>query len=227
MGANRAAAIVVGTIVIVAAITLCLISRLDSIPSWLPFLVLPAASCGLWAATTIARRREPLQAAIQLERVTLHAWRRARRVVILVIGLTILALSIPIGLLPGPGGIAVALGGLALLATEFLWARRLLNRVRSTASAIATKAGQAIDKRPRPYLIPLIAIALAALIFAAATMQTAVPLKTVLLFSIGPVLAWAFWSFTTMRAWIKHRAKRKSPAADAAGDHTLKSDRQS
>jgi len=49
---------------------------------------------------------------------------------------------------------------------------------------------------------------LAALIMAACTVQSRIPARTVLLFSIGPVLAWAFWSYLTLAAW---RAQRKRP----------------
>jgi len=45
--------------------------------------------------------------------------------------------------LPGPG-LIVAPAGLAILATEFVWARRLLARVRDSASNAASAVGGAL-----------------------------------------------------------------------------------
>jgi tellurite resistance protein TerC len=67
--------------------------------------------------------------------------RQARKLIILVIGLSIIALSVPVGiLLPGPGGIPMALLGLMILATEFVWAQRLLRRARQGADMAAAEA---------------------------------------------------------------------------------------
>jgi uncharacterized protein (TIGR02611 family) len=58
--------------------------------------------------------------------------RGARRIGVLVVGLALLAVGAVLLVLPGPG-LLVIVGGLALLATEFAWARRLLVRVRERA----------------------------------------------------------------------------------------------
>ena len=55
--------------------------------------------------------------------------RRAWRLVVAVIGGTVLALGIARLVLPGPAFVVIPLD-LAILATEFVWARRLLKRVR-------------------------------------------------------------------------------------------------
>lgn len=44
--------------------------------------------------------------------------------------------------LPGPGLVAIA-GGLAVLAVEFAWARRLLHRARERADALVGGSGRA------------------------------------------------------------------------------------
>ncbi len=72
----------------------------------------------------------------EMERIARDALSQARKIVVLVIGVTILLLAIPIGLLPGPGGILVALLGLAILATEFIWAKKMLDRVKRTAQNV-------------------------------------------------------------------------------------------
>jgi tellurite resistance protein TerC len=52
-----------------------------------------------------------------------------KRVVILVVGSTVLALGVVLLVLPGPAFIVIPVG-LAILAVEFAWARRWLHRVR-------------------------------------------------------------------------------------------------
>ena len=54
-----------------------------------------------------------------------------RRVLVLVIGVSVLVVGIIMIVTPGPA-IVVIPAGLALLATEFLWARRLLERMKET-----------------------------------------------------------------------------------------------
>ena len=65
--------------------------------------------------------------------------RQAYRMIILVVGLTIVAAGVAMFVLPGPG-IIVLLAGLALLATEFVWARLLLQRARRYAEKAKDKA---------------------------------------------------------------------------------------
>ncbi len=54
---------------------------------------------------------------------------QAKRLVIIVIGFTILAVGIVMIVLPGPSILVIPVG-LAILATEFIWARKLLTLVR-------------------------------------------------------------------------------------------------
>jgi uncharacterized protein (TIGR02611 family) len=55
--------------------------------------------------------------------------RQTWRGVVLVVGLALVAAGLVMLVIPGPG-IAAILAGLALLATEFAWARRLLSYAR-------------------------------------------------------------------------------------------------
>lgn len=48
-----------------------------------------------------------------------------RKPIVLTVGLLIVIISPFTGILPGPGGIPVFLIGVAILATEFEWARRI------------------------------------------------------------------------------------------------------
>lgn len=62
-----------------------------------------------------------------------QTWRHARRVVILVIGGSVVLLGLALIFLPGPAFVVIP-AGLAILATEFVWARRLLRRARKEGS---------------------------------------------------------------------------------------------
>lgn len=57
------------------------------------------------------------------------AW--VRRAVVAVIGFTVLLIGVAMVVLPGPAIVVIPLG-LAILATEFVWARRLLEKARAT-----------------------------------------------------------------------------------------------
>ena len=61
--------------------------------------------------------------------VATAALRVARKAIIAVLGTTVLAVGVALIVLPGPAIVVIPLG-LTILATEFLWARRLLNRVK-------------------------------------------------------------------------------------------------
>lgn len=58
--------------------------------------------------------------------------RQARRLVVTVIGATVLIIGIIFIPLPGPGLLGI-IAGLAILGTEFVWAKRLLTRIKTRA----------------------------------------------------------------------------------------------
>lgn len=68
----------------------------------------------------------------------LLTYRHARRAVILVVGLSVLLFGVALLVLPGPAFVVIP-AGLGILALEFQWARRWLNRIRTTAEAAARK----------------------------------------------------------------------------------------
>lgn len=75
-------------------------------------------------------------------REPLSALRLARKVVVLVAGVTVLVFGIALIVLPGPAFIVIPVG-LAILATEFVWARRLLARVRDRVNqTLARRSGK-------------------------------------------------------------------------------------
>ncbi len=65
-----------------------------------------------------------------------------KRVTVSVVGATVLLIGIALLVLPGPAIIVIPVG-LAILATEYAWARRWLKKVRRIASNVVSR-----DDRP-------------------------------------------------------------------------------
>lgn len=72
-----------------------------------------------------------------------RTYRQAKKVVILVIGASVVMIGAALLVLPGPGVLTIALG-LAILATEFVWARRLLRRMKREAADMARRVSGAM-----------------------------------------------------------------------------------
>jgi tellurite resistance protein TerC len=84
--------------------------------------------------------------------------RYAKRVVTVIIGMTVLLFGIALLVLPGPAFVVIPIG-LAILATEFAWARRTLRIVRESAEKGAEKLGLSalfprlaaiLSRKPKP-----------------------------------------------------------------------------
>jgi len=60
---------------------------------------------------------------------------RIKRLIKIVVGFTVLAAGVAMLVLPGPGWVVIAVA-LAILAGEFVWARRLLDRLKETGAKI-------------------------------------------------------------------------------------------
>lgn len=75
--------------------------------------------------------------------------RQARRLVIFVIGSTVVLLGAIMLITPGPAFIVIP-AGLAILATEFVWARRLLRRMRDKAKETYDAAAKSWHKPDSP-----------------------------------------------------------------------------
>ena len=94
-------------------------------------------------ASALAAGREtaplasPLASDVEtLSRVTLGA---AHNIIALAVGSTVLILGVTMIALPGPGLVVIPVG-LAVLAAEFIWARRLLTRLREEVRSVAGSA---------------------------------------------------------------------------------------
>jgi uncharacterized protein (TIGR02611 family) len=62
--------------------------------------------------------------------------RNLKRLVVLVLGVTVLAAGVLMLVLPGPG-VLIIIAGLAILATEFVWAERAMNATLARASKVS------------------------------------------------------------------------------------------
>ena len=60
-----------------------------------------------------------------------------RRVIVSVVGATVLLIGVALLVLPGPAFIVIPVG-LAILATEYAWARRWLKKVRQIATNVVS-----------------------------------------------------------------------------------------
>jgi uncharacterized protein (TIGR02611 family) len=62
-------------------------------------------------------------------KILIETVRQARRLIIAIVGFTLIALGVVMIVTPGPGWLVIFLG-LSALAAEFVWARRLLARLK-------------------------------------------------------------------------------------------------
>ena len=75
-----------------------------------------------------------------VESILARGVRTVRRIVIGVVGATVLLVGVALVVLPGPAFIVIPIG-LAILAIEFEWARRLLQRARAMWESRAPPKG--------------------------------------------------------------------------------------
>ncbi len=67
-----------------------------------------------------------------MKHIVISTIKQAKRVISIVIGFTIVIFGLIMLVTPGPGVVAI-IAGLAILGTEFVWARRLLKRFKDGA----------------------------------------------------------------------------------------------
>lgn len=84
--------------------------------------------------------------AADLEELLVLTAKGARRIVVLVVGSSVVLVGIAMIVLPGPAVVVIP-AGLAILATEFLWARRLLHRLKHEAKTFTDSARSFFGRR--------------------------------------------------------------------------------
>lgn len=80
-----------------------------------------------------------------IERLARMTYKHARRAVVIIVGFTVLLVGIVMLVLPGPGIVGIGMG-LAILATELVWARRFLKRVKKSIGIKEKTPGQPVSE---------------------------------------------------------------------------------
>lgn len=80
------------------------------------------------------------------------------RFAVLIVGSVVILAGIAIAPLPGPGPMVLGPIGLAILATEFEWARRLLVRVKSGAADFQAHTDRLTGLVSRIWILPVVAV---------------------------------------------------------------------
>lgn len=65
-------------------------------------------------------------------------WQNSKRIAVFVVGVVLLLGGLVMLVTPGPGFVLI-IAGLAVLATEFVWAERMLDKAKTHAAAAANK----------------------------------------------------------------------------------------
>lgn len=80
-------------------------------------------------------------------------WRSTKRIVVFAVGVSLIALGVVMLVVPGPGLLVIVVG-LAVLATEFVWAEVMLDKAKERAKQAGGAAKQGLSKfrrrKPEP-----------------------------------------------------------------------------
>ena len=144
--------------------------RTADVPAWLTLVVISAIYGSFGLASWMHHRSlgfAPVQATrpapvADLAEALAATKRNLRKVAILIAGTLLIMSAAVVGPLPGPGGSIVFFAGLGLLATEFVWARRLLLQLRDQAEKFG-KRTDLITKRTGIWPVPVIIVGYLAL----------------------------------------------------------------
>lgn len=82
----------------------------------------------------------------ELADLAVLAYKNVRRVIVLIVGTVVLLVGVAMIVLPGPA-ILVIPAGLAILATQFAWARLLLRKMKRKARELANQVGTSLERR--------------------------------------------------------------------------------
>jgi tellurite resistance protein TerC len=93
--------------------------------------------------TTLPRWMKPLFSGLHVENIKV-----VRRAIVSVVGATVLLIGIALLVLPGPAFVVIPVA-LAILATEYAWARRWLKKARRIASNIVSGRDSAAPRESR------------------------------------------------------------------------------
>lgn len=119
---------------------------------WLELTLLAVLAClliyGIFDTRFEAARRTGADAVALLRR-------NSRRLWVLIAGTTVILVGIVISPLPGPGFTLLGPIGLAILASEFVWARRLTLQIRERTGPLRDATQRVANATPRWIVIPV------------------------------------------------------------------------
>lgn len=164
---------------------------------WLELTLLAGLAClliyGIFSTRFELARRKGADAVALLRR-------NARRLWVLIAGTTVILLGILISPLPGPGLSLLGPLGLAILASEFVWARRLALQIKQRSGPLREAVQRVANATPRWVAIP------ACVTYWCATIPIELwtPLPSVVLWPAAsilftPVFLWAYLVIKTAR----------------------------
>lgn len=133
--------------------------------------------------------------------------RNFRKVLILMAGTAVIIFGVLIAPLPGPGPTVLIPIGLALLATEFVWARLLLGKLKSGAFNLSDRADEFVD-RTTIFIIPLTIIGWWLLAWGVMVWLHLKWYTIVVIFG-SPFMPLAAWAFN----YVRKRIRRGPPPA--------------
>lgn len=145
--------------------------------------------------------------------------RSLRKVWVLIAGTVVIIVGIIISPLPGPGFTVLGPIGLAIIASEFAWARRLLKQVQSRASFIKDHT-DSLGKQSHPVIATLVVIGYWVLVWWMANRFDGIPSKVIWAVSFPlftPVALWA-WAAFRLRGGSMSK-QEEQPAANNTARH--------
>lgn len=132
-----------------------------------------------------------------------------KKAVVAILGVALLLIGIALLVLPGPGFLIIA-AALALLATQFEWAKRPLNYALDKAQTGIDEVGRSKFRTGLSVLAALVLVAIGVLDLAGVDMPLVNTLTAAMLIASGLILVGTI-------VYALRRAKSSHPAESAAG----------
>lgn len=122
--------------------------------NWIASAIIAALICIAAGMVLLGWASLPREAQDEAGRIARLTLKQAKKIVILVVGVTLVIVGIIMIVAPGPAIVVIPLG-LAVLATEFVWARRLLIRYKHHADKVARRVTKHVWT-PRPWMVGVV-----------------------------------------------------------------------